>query len=66
MYIRTMKKNPSLNDLINHIRQLAPGASVGEDLEGQLIVYTDFRVATQCDSDPLLTFDPDGVQSDVA
>jgi len=58
-----MKKNPSLNELINHIRQLAPGASVDEDNEGQLVVYTNLCMPGRSDNEPMRTFDPDDVQS---
>lgn len=61
-----MKKNPTLNELINHIRQLAPGASVDEDLEGQIVVNTNLCMPGRSDNEPLRTFDPDDVQSDVA
>ena len=64
-----MKKNPTLNELINHIRQLAPDATVDEDLEGQLVVYTNLcmpapRRGVSLDNEPMRTFDPDDVQSD--
>jgi hypothetical protein len=66
-----MMKNPSLNELIEHIRKLAPYASVDEDLEGQLVVYTNLcmpapRRGVSLDNEPMRTFDPDGVQSDPA
>ena len=65
-----MKKNPTLNELIEHILQLAPDATVGEDADGQLVVHTNLcmpapRRGVSLDSEPMRTFDPDGVQSDL-
>jgi hypothetical protein len=55
-------KKPSLNQLLAHIRTIAPHATVDEDLEGQLIIYTGLSQNPECPENgniPLLTFDPD-------
>lgn len=40
-----------LRDLINHTRQVCPNASVGQDNDGQIVIYTDMSVN---DSDELV------------
>jgi hypothetical protein len=31
-------------ELIDRISEILPGATVGEDLDGQLVIYTDLRL----------------------
>jgi hypothetical protein len=37
----------TLNEMLNIIRQALPNASVGEDNDGQVVIYTDKRLDSQ-------------------
>lgn len=37
----------TLNEMLNIIRQVLPNASVGEDNDGQVVIYTDKRLDSQ-------------------
>ena len=55
-------KKPSLNQLLEHIRTIAPHATIDEDCDGQLIIHTGLSQNPECpenDNIPLLAFDPD-------
>lgn len=45
-----------MNDVLNHIRQVLPNASIGEDEDGQIVIYTDCHSP---DGDSLVPFDED-------
>ena len=46
-------KNPSYAQLVQAITAILPRASFDEDLEGQLIIYTDLAQVSTDDSAPL-------------
>lgn len=42
-----MEKPTTLDQLMQLLGQVLPGATVDEDLEGQLVIYTDRRVGDE-------------------
>jgi hypothetical protein len=43
-----------LNVVLNQIRKVLPNASIGEDNDGQIVIYTDCRTL---DGDTIVPFD---------
>ena len=40
----------SVQELLEHLSKFFPSASIGEDLEGQLLIYTDKRIVRSGDA----------------
>lgn len=47
----------TLNEMISKILEVCPNASVGEDNDGQIVIYTNKRIDVSTGSEDLLEFE---------
>jgi hypothetical protein len=50
--------HPSFIELMNKVREIIPEAYFDEDLEGQIVIYTNLQQSNPDDNAPLEDFDP--------